>query len=251
MRKTFLYLVAVAAAATLGLLASVALAGGGGSPPEMVTICHAAGQEGTTKFVTLTIPYNAVYGQAGHLNENGTPQAGHEEDYLGPCQGDPDPCESSAAAQYGECEPTTTTPTTTTPTTTTPTTPTETTPTTPEPRCPPGMTPTAGKDGQPGNDECEFPKTPTTPTSTTTTPTTPPQSVPTTTTTTPTTTTPTTTTPPASTPPKTSGESSSKPPAAKPPKLTGDQVKDKCKPKNGLLVCKAGGKTITVVPGQG
>lgn len=34
-------------------------------------------------------------------------------------------------------------------------------------RCPPGMTPTAGKDGEPGNDECEFPKTtPTTPVAT-------------------------------------------------------------------------------------
>jgi hypothetical protein len=42
----------------------------------------------------------------------------------------------------------------------------ETPPTTP--RCPPGMTPTAGKDGEPGNDECEFPKT--TPTTTPTAP---------------------------------------------------------------------------------
>lgn len=37
-------------------------------------------------------------------------------------------------------------------------------------RCPPGMTPTAGKDGEPGNDECEFPETPTTPTETVTPP---------------------------------------------------------------------------------
>lgn len=73
---------------------------------------------------------------------------------------------------------------------TTSTTPTETTPTlpcdgctpgqqtipTPPPaqRCPPGMTPTAGKDGAPGNDECEVPKTPTTPATTTTTVVTPP-----------------------------------------------------------------------------
>jgi hypothetical protein len=39
---------------------------------------------------------------------------------------------------------------------------------------------------------------------------------------------------------------------AKPqPKLTGNPRKDKCKPKSGLLVCKVGKKTITVVPGSG
>ena len=41
--------------------------------------------------VTLTLPYNAVFGQAGHFNEDGTPQAGHEQDYLGPCQTPPPP----------------------------------------------------------------------------------------------------------------------------------------------------------------
>src|SRR3990172_9622991 len=57
-------------------------------PPEMITICHAAGQAGTTQFTTLHLPYVAVYGQAGHFNEDGTPRAGHEDDYLGPCEGD-------------------------------------------------------------------------------------------------------------------------------------------------------------------
>ncbi len=52
---------------------------------EQVTICHAAGQDGTTQFLTLTLPYTAVYGQAGHFYENGTPRAGHEEDYVGTC----------------------------------------------------------------------------------------------------------------------------------------------------------------------
>lgn len=56
------------------------------SPGSSVTLCHAAGREGTIKFITLTIPYNAAFGQAGHFNEDGTPNAGHEEDYLGPCQ---------------------------------------------------------------------------------------------------------------------------------------------------------------------
>lgn len=72
-----LMIVLVAAFAYLPVLAS---------QPEFVTICHAAGQEGTLQYVTLTLPYQAVYGQAGHLNENGTTQAGHENDYLGPCE---------------------------------------------------------------------------------------------------------------------------------------------------------------------
>lgn len=69
---------------------------------------------------------------------------------------------SSEDCEYGHCDTTQTDPTHTTPTI-----PTDTTHTTPSsPRCPPGMTPTAGKDGHPGNDECEFPPT----TTTTTTP---------------------------------------------------------------------------------
>ena len=52
---------------------------------EQVTLCHGAGQDDTTHFVTLTIAEEAAYGQAGHFNENGTPRAGHEQDYLGAC----------------------------------------------------------------------------------------------------------------------------------------------------------------------
>jgi uncharacterized repeat protein (TIGR01451 family) len=52
---------------------------------DKVTLCHAAGRDGTTQFVTLTISYNAAFGQAGHFYEDGTPRAGHEDDYLGPC----------------------------------------------------------------------------------------------------------------------------------------------------------------------
>jgi len=50
-----------------------------------VTICHAARLDSATQYVTLRIGVNAVYGPGGHFNENGTPQAGHEDDYLGPC----------------------------------------------------------------------------------------------------------------------------------------------------------------------
>jgi hypothetical protein len=64
---------------------------------EQVTLCHAAGLAGTTHFVTITVGYPAAYGPAGHFNENGTPQAGHEEDYLGPCSSpSPDPTPSPA-----------------------------------------------------------------------------------------------------------------------------------------------------------
>ena len=60
--------------------------------PDFVTFCRVAGSEkNTANTVTLTLPYNAVFGQAGHFNENGTPNAGHEEDYLGPCQAAPPP----------------------------------------------------------------------------------------------------------------------------------------------------------------
>lgn len=51
-----------------------------------VTICHAAGRAGTTHYVTLS--HHAVYGLGGHFYENGTPRAGHEQDYLGPCHAD-------------------------------------------------------------------------------------------------------------------------------------------------------------------
>ena len=55
--------------------------------PVFVTICHAAGRaDAPANWVTLTLPEQAVYGQAGHFNENGTTQAGHEQDYMGACQ---------------------------------------------------------------------------------------------------------------------------------------------------------------------
>lgn len=75
-----------------GIVALIALLATGtatsaiaGEHPSKVTICHASGLAGTTKYETLTIGYEAVYGPAGHFYENGTPQAGHEQDYLGPC----------------------------------------------------------------------------------------------------------------------------------------------------------------------
>lgn len=63
--------------------------------PEKVTICHAAGLDGTLHFETLELAYPAVYGEGGHFNEGGTPQAGHEDDYLGACA-NPSPSPSAS-----------------------------------------------------------------------------------------------------------------------------------------------------------
>lgn len=188
-------LIALTGVAVLGYSTVSALAG----QPEMVTLCHAAGQAGTTKFVTLTIPYNAAFGQAGHFNENGTPNAGHEQDYLGPCQGDTTSTETT----------TTTTQTTTTTTTTEPPGP----PCTP--RNPDGSQ--GGKDGKPGNDSCAA--DPTTPAVTTPTPVPEPPQPPVTQPP------PTQTTPAETTTPEPEGTTSGgkppskpKPPQTKPPK---------------------------------
>ena len=219
-----------------GLVAGgVGPAFGGGD--DKITICHAAGQEGTTTFVTLHLPEQAVFGQGGHFNENGTPQAGHEDDYMGPCNNTPptttgeEECdESSASTQYDpECPPDETE--------TTPTEPTDvctnlggaqsTTPPGYKNEngicsrvCPDGLPPTPGEGAYDPNDDCKRPP----PVTTTTTTTTPTPAV--TTTTTPTTTTPTTTTPtPTTTPPKTVApkpkpKTTSKPKTVKPKTTT-------------------------------
>ena len=51
---------------------------GPGAGKEKVTICHAAGRAGTTHYVEITVGAPAQY---AHIDEHGTPQAGHEEDY--------------------------------------------------------------------------------------------------------------------------------------------------------------------------
>jgi hypothetical protein len=66
-----------------------------------VTICHAAGLAGTTHYNTLNISENAVYGRhgnAGHFEENGTPRAGHEQDYFGACESDSTPTPTPSAS---------------------------------------------------------------------------------------------------------------------------------------------------------
>ena len=55
------------------------------APVEKVFVCHAAGRAGTTHYVTLEVPPNDGGYPQGHFAENGTPLAGHEDDYLGAC----------------------------------------------------------------------------------------------------------------------------------------------------------------------
>jgi hypothetical protein len=66
---------------------------------DKVCICHAAGLAGTTHFVTVCASRNAIFGQAGHFYEDGTPRAGHEEDYLGECKPEPSPSPSPSPSQ--------------------------------------------------------------------------------------------------------------------------------------------------------
>lgn len=87
MRKTMTATI-LAAALTAGSVVTLATASATEDHGDKkVTICHAAGKAGTTKYVTLTISKHAVYkDQGGHFYENGTPQAGHEQDYFGACK---------------------------------------------------------------------------------------------------------------------------------------------------------------------
>jgi hypothetical protein len=94
-------LAALVSAAVLALGMVTAVSAG-----EKITICHAAGLDGTTKFVTLTISENAVFGEGGHFNENGTTQAGHEQDYMGACSPEDEPSVEPCnpeGQQNGQC----------------------------------------------------------------------------------------------------------------------------------------------------
>jgi len=57
-----------------------------------VTYCHVAGlASDPANLITLTTAIVAAVGPAGHFGENGTPNAGHEQDYWGPCEVPPPP----------------------------------------------------------------------------------------------------------------------------------------------------------------
>lgn len=93
------------AIATLIIAVAIPLTAAG--KPDKITICHAAGHDGTDNFVTLELSWQAVYGNGGHFEENGTPSAGHQGDSLGACVGD-SPSTSEDTAQPADGGPTTT-----------------------------------------------------------------------------------------------------------------------------------------------
>jgi hypothetical protein len=76
---------------------------------EMVTICHVVGPAGAEQHITLEVAAAAVFGPGGHFNDNGTPRAGHDSDYLGPCVEDEDHIDSHSETTSSEEEKTTST----------------------------------------------------------------------------------------------------------------------------------------------
>lgn len=81
-----IWILACIVASVTGMLWMGSTAGAERGGQDKVTICHFTGREGTDRHVTLTLPVKAVFGKAGHFNENGTTRAGHEHDRLGPCE---------------------------------------------------------------------------------------------------------------------------------------------------------------------
>jgi hypothetical protein len=69
-------------ASMVGLALAGPGAGTASAGAEKVVICHASGHAGTLKFETLEISPSAL---GAHFEENGTPKAGHEADYMGAC----------------------------------------------------------------------------------------------------------------------------------------------------------------------
>lgn len=98
---------AIAALALVAILAAPAAA----NKPDKVLVCHAAGQAGTTKYVTLEVPANEGGYPQGHFTEGGTTAAGHEDDYLGACEEEPTPTEPQATPTEPQATPTEVVPT--------------------------------------------------------------------------------------------------------------------------------------------
>lgn len=73
------------------------------APSTPITICHVAGlASDPANFVTLNVTLAAAVGQAGHFGENGTPNAGHEQDTIGPCELPPPPEEETGCVPGDE-----------------------------------------------------------------------------------------------------------------------------------------------------
>jgi len=76
--------------ATSVLIASASVVAA--APPQKVLICHAAGRSpefgGPTQYVLIEVSLNALYAPGGHFDEPGTPNAGHEDDFITTCDCD-------------------------------------------------------------------------------------------------------------------------------------------------------------------
>lgn len=270
--KKLLTMLVLSIAAVAGFQVSMGMSSNPPAPDDhRVTICHDVEGNGNTGngYNIITVDKDSIANKDGSFNGHGLDpndiipafaagSKGNQEWGAFPGRGDASWIGNNCADPgQTTTEPTTPTETEpTTPTETEPTTPTETEPTEPEEtepteteppsgeRCPPGMTPTAGKDGEPGNDECEFPPTEETPPVVEETPDPEPTS--------PTVTPPPTVKPPVATPkpPK----KASKPPVKK--KKAAATPKKKSKKKVKKLVCGNGfraykGKCHPIVYGSG
>lgn len=92
--------------------------GNGNGGGDQIEICHGSGEAGNAVYETMTVSANSN----GHFDNNGTNKAGHEADYLGPC--DEDEVDGTDETTPTTTEVTTPTTQDTTPTTSDPTTPT-------------------------------------------------------------------------------------------------------------------------------
>ena len=73
------------AAALVAGVAGVAIFGfqmASAAPAEKVTICHATGGAPSDHFVELSTKALTPFGAEGHIDANGTPLAGHEQDFI-------------------------------------------------------------------------------------------------------------------------------------------------------------------------
>lgn len=105
---------------------------------EKVYVCHAAGRaDEPANWVTLHVPATSTGYPQGHFTENGTQEAGHEQDYLGQCK-EPQPSATPPISPEPSLSPTPSPSTTPAPSAT----PEVTSPPSPEPSTSPSPEPT-------------------------------------------------------------------------------------------------------------
>jgi outer membrane biosynthesis protein TonB len=132
MNSRRLHYIAVLVAALFVLGTSAVIA-----KQDKVLVCHATSSE-ANPYVTLEVPANEGGYPQGHYTENGTPKAGHEDDYLGACP-EPSPPPSQPPSAPPSSPPSA--PPSTPPTEPPPTVEPSATPTLPPPTAPPTAQP--------------------------------------------------------------------------------------------------------------